>query len=594
MSSSPTERIESDALLRNWIVLPRVVTRREVKINAGLARHILFGVATLLVLVGWGYSFGIYDQSIYLPFMKKFADPTLYPGDAFMELRWQHFSYFWLWFIPFYRLGVLEPVMFAAHTAATYFAFWGIWALSETLFKNRLAAVLSVALFALPHAALGGWTLFEFSLLNRTFVLPLLLLSMTLYLKRRAVWAFALLGLTYNLHALSANFVLAMFLFDSARAWRTFGWQKIAASIPAFLVAASPVLLWKLSNTSSDLEIRPEWFALTTYGVYNSIYFFGSFPFLGFLTASGISSFLLFGVAYKFAPPTPYARTVLNFMLAILLIVIAHCAAVQWLPINILIQAQLVRASVFAVLFALLYFAYYLAEAWQTRRDRIHSPLAVGIACALPFFFAPLLAWAMDRYIRPTASRWAAIGALCLGTLLLATQVSAALQLGAPGIRVYAEQSAWHDAQAWARINTPRDAIFITPPQLWSFHESDWRVFSERAAVVTITELPEVALAPSHTATFQERFDTLAPGALENMNGNPQHNRAVTRDAFYGLSDDAIVRAACRYNASYLVSEKPHTRAFEQVYQNDAFVIYALPPTACDKQISVPNFAVGK
>jgi hypothetical protein len=477
--------------------------------------------------------------------------------------------------------------MFVAHAVATYFTFWGIWALSETLFKNRLAAALSVVLLALPHAALGGWTLFEFSLLNRTFVLPLLLLSMALYLKRRAILAFALLGLIYDLHALSANFVLAMFLFDSARQWRTFGWRRIAAGVTAFFIAASPVLLWKLSNTSADLQIRPEWFTLATHGVYNSIYFFGSFPFLGVLTASGISSFLLFGIAYKSAPPTPHARTVLHFMLAILLIVLVHCVAVQWLPINILIQAQLVRASVFAVLFALLYFAYYLADAWQTRRDRIHSPLAVGIACTLPFLFTPLLAWMLDRYIRRTASRWAAIGALCFGTLLLATQVGSALQLGAPGIQVYAEESAWHDAQQWARANTPRDAMFITPPQLWSFHASDWRVFSERGAVVTITELPEVALVPSHAATFQERFNTLAPGALENMNGNPQHNRAVTRDAFYGLSDDAVVRAACRYSASYLVSEKPHTRAFERVYENKAFVIFALPFETCNRQVSL-------
>jgi len=52
------------------------------------------------------------------------------------------------------------------------------------------------------------------------------------------------------------------------------------------------------------------------------------------------------------------------------------------------------------------------------------------------------------------------------------------------------------------------------------------------------------------------------------------------------LSDDAIVRAACRYNASYLVSEKPHTRAFEQVYENDKFVVYALPVETCDKRVA--------
>lgn len=586
MPSPLVKRIESDDPVRNWIALPRVAARRAVTIDARLARLLLFGAATLLVLVGWGYSFGIYDQSIHLPFMQKFADATLYPGDTFMELRWQHFSYFWFLFIPFYRLGVLEPGLFVTHAVATLFTFWGIWVLSETLFRHRLAAVLSIALLVLPHAALGGWTLFEFSLLNRTFVLPLLLFAITLYLKRRTVPAFALLGLAYDLHALSANFVLAMFLFDGARRWRAFGWRRIAASSTAFLVTASPVLLWKLSNSSSDLKISPEWFTLAAFGVYNSIYFSGSFPFLGVLTASGVSGFLLFAIAYRFAPPTPHARTLLNFMLALALIVIVHCAAVQWLPVNILIQAQLVRASVFAMLFALLYFGYYLAVSFQSHHGRIHSPFALGIACALPFLFVPVLAWGIDRYVRSTLIRWTATGALCLMTLLLAAQMNAALQVSSPGIQVYAPQSAWQETQLWARDHTPRDAMFITPPHLWSFHESDWRVFSERATVATITELPEVALVPSYTATFHERFAAIAPGALENMDGNPFHNRQVTAEAFYSMSDDALVRAGCRYGASYLVSEKPHTRAFEQVYENEAFVVYALPRkgTSCVRE----------
>lgn len=123
MPSPLVKRIESDDPVRNWIALPRVAARRAVTIDARLARLLLFGAATLLVLVGWGYSFGIYDQSIHLPFMQKFADATLYPGDTFMELRWQHFSYFWFLFIPFYRLGVLEPGLFVTHAVATLFTF---------------------------------------------------------------------------------------------------------------------------------------------------------------------------------------------------------------------------------------------------------------------------------------------------------------------------------------------------------------------------------------------------------------------------------------------------------------------------------------
>ena len=40
------------------------------------------------------------------------------------------------------------------------------------------------------------------------------------------------------------------------------------------------------------------------------------------------------------------------------------------------------------------------------------------------------------------------------------------------------ETGSWREVQDWVRLNTPKDAIFVTPPQ-----EAGFRVFSERTVV---------------------------------------------------------------------------------------------------------------
>ncbi len=153
------------------------------------------------------------------------------------------------------------------------------------------------------------------------------------------------------------------------------------------------------------------------------------------------------------------------------------------------------------------------------------------------------------------------------------------LGIWSPGIYVYGPRDAWYDAQIWARENSPKDAVFIAPPYFWWFYESEWRVFSERSSLVSLSDLLEVALAPSYTSDWKARFAKVAPGALAQLNGDDFQNRGIVEQAFYSTSDQAVLRAACQYHATYLVVEKPHLRNFQSVYENRQFVIYALPRT---------------
>src|SRR5262245_23939951 len=134
--------------------------------------NLLFALATVVTIRMVGYDFGSFDQSLLIPIFKHSVDPALYAADPFTALIPAHVSIFWDLFAPAYRLGLMEPVVFAAFVVVVYLFFWSVWSLTQTLFHNHLASTLSVAALALPHFGLVGFTQLTFSLVNWIAVLP--------------------------------------------------------------------------------------------------------------------------------------------------------------------------------------------------------------------------------------------------------------------------------------------------------------------------------------------------------------------------------------------------------------------------------------
>jgi hypothetical protein len=62
----------------------------------------------------------------------------------------------------------------------------------------------------------------------------------------------------YNLHVISVQFVLAMFLLDAVVELRSMAGAGWAASLAVFLGRRCQVLVWKLTGTPVDFSVRPE------------------------------------------------------------------------------------------------------------------------------------------------------------------------------------------------------------------------------------------------------------------------------------------------------------------------------------------------
>jgi len=546
--------------------------------RSALLRHLLFLVAALFAVVLIGYHFGTFDQSVHIPYLKKSVDPSLYPGDKFLDLRFVHYSFFWFIFQPFYRLGILEPVMFAVHLLATYLTFWMLWELSITLFDNPLAALITVMAFVFPHVGLPGFLAIEFSLLNRTFVFPFLLAAFVLYLRRRYLLTFLLLGLMYNLHAISVGFVAAMLLLDALLRWREIGWRKLLPALTLFLLGASPVLVWKVNHSGIDLTLRPEILDVAARGTLGTIYYlFSDQPYILFDTLNGLGTLALFLIGYRAAPSAQHNRAVIHFVYAIGLIVLANVITTYLLPVTILLQMQILRAAVFLLPFGYLYFANVLAKGYQDRHpdEGTLSALFVAfITWLIPI--VPCLVWLGRGWLGKRRWRQIAAAVAVYGGMVVVMVATRLSGLWSPGIHVYGPRTPWVDVQLWAREHTPPETCFITPPHIFSNYVPGWRVFSERPTTATLTELMEMPFNPEYLDDWVADFEQVAPGAIARFDYSTPLAQAVTAEAYYSLTEADIIRVARRYGASYLVVEKPHRYDFPIAYENEGFLVYDL------------------
>ena len=537
---------------------------------------ILFAVASFVTIFFMGYYFGTFDQASHIPYLKKYVDPSLFPNDKFFDIRYFHYSFFWFFFIPFYRLGLLEITMFIAHFLATFFTFWAIWNLAKTLFKNSIAPFLAVVAFIFPHIGFAGFPIFEFSLLNRTFVLPFLLTAINLYLNKKPIYSFLILGIMYNFHVVSANFIIAMFLFDSLIRIKEIGIRNLIKQVLIFLLFASPVLIWKFSNSHVDVGLDRSWFYIINDSLLAHLFtLLTTNPLINFITLNGIATVIIFFLVLPIKK-SDNDLIVRNFIWAALIILLIQVVAGTWLPLTIIIQSQIIRVGLFINFFAYLYFSGYIAELISS--EKIKANKINLLIFALIFSISPLISLVIlllykkinhENFIKT-------IKYLIIFIFFITLIILKMANIWRPGINIGLIKDDNYYVQMWAKNNSEKNDIFITPPALWWFYDLEWRVVSERSTVSTLSELLEGAFLPSYIEYWRPRFEDVAPKALKQFSVDPFRNIVITKKAYYSLSEKDILKISKKYGAKYFVSEKLHQYKFPVVYKNSSFIVYNL------------------
>src|SRR5262249_25485421 len=201
--------------------------------------------------------------------------------------------------------------------------------------------------------------------------------------------------------------------------------------------------------------------------------------------------------------------------------------------------------------------------------------VAVGTLVALAGWDAPHLELAWDEYPVAMLTSPTVLGAAALAVLVLVGREMSASQrrwaaIAAAGATVlwlapgaYARKRAkwetgdWRDVQDWVRLNTPKDAILVTPPQ-----EAGFRVFSERTVVGEWKDGTQQYFDADFASQWAARMQALGP------------------EAYVKLDDAQLALIARRFNASYVVVPlRRRHPGLEELYRNGHYGVYGVPRT---------------
>jgi hypothetical protein len=436
---------------------------------------------------------------------------------------------------------------------------------------------------------------------------------MALFLEGRRILPLLMLSLGAYLHVLYSLYVLVPCVLVLLYEAREVGRRRTLLRLAAAVIPLLPFLAWTFAHRT---PMTAEWLALLRLRSSHHSFpsFFGeTLPAGAFLMALGtltlsrlprekraVVSLFFVGFALLFVFGTVFTEVVplkavlqfqphrcWRFLMLILYGLAAAGVVAGWRAGGLARVAAVVTALILVnpQLEPLLPVAVFAQAAVGRPTPATWARLvAVGTLVALAGWDGPHLnlSWEeypLDELTKPTVVGAAALAMLVLiGRELTASQrrwVAAAAAAGAVfwlGPDAYArkrpkwETGSWREVQDWVRLHTPKDAIFVTPPQ-----EAGFRVFSERTVVGEWKDGTQQYFDENFATEWAARMEALGPGG------------------YVKLSDDQLTQIARRFGASFVVvpARRRHPR-LEEEYQNTHYAVYRVPPLAAGAAAAGP------
>ncbi|MCG3149609.1 MAG: hypothetical protein PCFJNLEI_03074 [Verrucomicrobiae bacterium] len=516
-----------------------------------------------------GYELGVGNQSIQVPFLLRLHDATLFARDVMVTTTLERYP------TLFYRVVaqalpvVALPTLYAGlHLLATTGVFLAVVALARGMFQSdRVAGIGCLLLLAGQHQALAEQTLYSTGFTHTWAVFPLTLAALALLYHNRPFLAFALAGLSFNIHALEAGQLL---LVLSAWAVCSVPLRKLAGLVAVFLLLALPTLV--------PMLLHREHFDATWLQLMHVRSAHHSFPFTWWRPGEpDVPRFLLIlalaGVALSLNPG-PQLRKTLLLTGGVMVLFVAGILFTEIWPNPLFIRAQLFRSSRFLLILALLCVAAGCARGWRNRLEFIPATLTF-LCLALPPWLGLLPVAVVVATVAALANRrllWqqaALAGSAVLVSLaawrtidfVLAVRPTLALHRPEAG-----NEPAWVDVQTWARDHTPQDALFLTPAQMNGF-----RVHSQRAIVGEWRDGTQLFFSSAFARPWWERMNLLQPGLRLAPDGK---RLLVQGRSLSQLTDGDLLTLAEKFTASHLVVAAEPPRKLMLLYRNQHWAVY--------------------
>ncbi len=353
---------------------------------------LVFFLAILGVLLR-GYT---YRGTFMLPYSYQFLDPTLFSRDiAFFSYD---LNFFFLINAYLSKVISYETMFFVGYLISSFLLALGVYLLATTLFQKKEIGYMAVLLTLFVKPAISAMTTIWTYYYYKDLAMGIILISLALFLKKRYVWSFIMLGVASLLHILFSLYFVAFYglffvvtLFspkmaairsitpiDRRRMLFGFFILTLFISSPIYLILSSEQQV----NSASDMET---WFQILKMRSFD--HFFPStwitnsvVVFIPLLILFLIYLFSLYAKK-KFLSDT-YGEenrgmfrleVALYFVVCIILGVMAVVFS-EVIPVRMLTILQLFRPTIMLTIFGILFGAFviywlYTEAKKQSRRD---------------------------------------------------------------------------------------------------------------------------------------------------------------------------------------------------------------------------------
>lgn len=530
-------------------------------------------IATASIIGINQYTYGMYNHFISVPFIKSIMDPALYPNDFLIAEKKYFYTYFNTVFAFLSTsLHVSLPVLFFTfYCASLYAALLAVFKIALTLFHEKAVGYFSVILLIFSFSTLGDIRTVESLFLERAFVLPVLLFAIHSFLHKKFIRSYALAGVAFLFHPLSAVYALAGIFLCSVFSLREIGWKKFLAALALLVLIISPVLYLKVQNPAPSLRLfhpDSEWLDLLRLRSAHHI-----FPLMWDISVIAQAALFVCGFALcmKYKPEAWHHRMVLVFCAAVLLMCLAGTIFTECIPVSLIVQFQLFRSFVFLIYFGIIYYAHFFYR--ESGKFSVMAFIALLLFAAIfyngnlpkfaSFFLVLLALFPGYGIVRKYAQRQEQYYFPAIIFLLLGLGIGGGMLKGKFTIRT-AQEKNWLAVQQWAKNNTPKDAAFIVSPNWEGF-----RVEGERAIYGDWKDGTQMFFNPEFGKEWIRRMKML--GYVDDTKLQETYHALTAGDY------EKITTELNAYSRVYLIVLKEmKTLSQPLVYSNAKFTVYEL------------------
>jgi|GEM_PF-514635 len=506
-----------------------------------------------------------------------------------------------------------------------FFITAGLYRLTFLWFGSESAGYLAALLYT---PALNTWTLgspapyLNFFHHGLPFTYPLIIWSLVFFWQQRYVLAFLLAGCSWNFHPMCTLFLLfAYVVFWLFNLLKEFTGKLVGKCLICFLLPALPTLsrtfiYMEANNSVSKLWLKGvSWVADYTClpSHWHSTWLLRACLF-----------FILFFVCLYHIKDIVLRRWISIFVLAVLILCLAGTVCADIIPVQAIIKASMWRSTIIYLFIALPCLAWIIMKLCTLSKG--HAFVGITLALLLTDYIPNFKFWYMPFYLLlvvyflyverlnpdnlPQVKKRLLVifgvltsGFICAklygkpinvpilffigvmvyiwffdqlskrmflkkgliqaGVFIILFDTAILYHNGGPAIyfhgKIKGKNDPWADIQKYAQTISDKDDVFIVPP-----HMNDFSLYSYRAVLGDWAEGSTLLYLDNR---FTEEW-------FERMYDLGWTEKELIYDGYNRLTTDAVLRAAQKYGAKFIVTEKPKTFALKKLYENNKFILY--------------------